>query len=626
MGLTFLSEGMVDLLATKLDGAGDLRVVEPRLALSGGGGAPGDWNVARGQWLAGRAGAGSFVLGSVVEVAGRLEATAALYGADGALLVRVEGRATGETELFELVDELARGLLAGRLASTGDHLANLAARTTESLPALKAWLDGERVFRLARHLEAADAFRRATDADPSFALAWYRLAGALAASALIEPARDASRQAHRHRERLSELDRSLLEAQHAWITGLGAEAERRYAALVTVWPESLEGWFLLGDVQVHGNPYRGRSAGHARQAFERALALDPEHLGAVIQLARIAAMEHRGEDLDRLVNRALELSPTGDQAIGLRALRAWALDRTAEQAELTGGLAAARGLTIARAFSDVALYGGDLARAERLGRDLFASARSEEFRAFGHVTLAHLALARGRVVEAFDRLREAEKQEPAWAMETRGLFAALPFVALTREQRAQIREELARWDPTSVRLAVAIPLAFHNELHAQLRAFLLGLLSVRIGDLDAAVLDAETLAELPVPAGAEALLQHLGRTLAAELLRARGAPLEALAVLEQGRLDVWFQYAVASPFFAGTYERFLRANLLAEAGRFPEALGWWGAIAERTPFELPFLAPSLQRESETWRRLGDDERARISGDRARALWGDGPAW
>jgi DNA-binding SARP family transcriptional activator len=624
-GLTFLSEGMVDLLATKLDGAGDLRVVEPRLVLSGAGGAPGDWNIARGQWLAGRAGAGSFVLGSVVEVAGRLEATAALHGADGDLLVRVEGRATGETELFELVDELARGLLAGRLATTGDHLASLAARTTESLPALKAWLDGERVFRLARHLEAADAFRRATDADPSFALAWYRLAGALAASALIEPARDASRQAHRHRERLSEHDRSLLEAQHAWITGLGAEAERRYAALVTAWPESLEGWFLLGDVQVHSNPYRGRSAARAREAFERALALDPEHLGAVLQLARIAAMEHRGEDLDRLVDRALALSPTGDQAIGLRSLRAWALDRTAEQAELTGGLAAARGLTIARAFSDVALYGGDLARAERLGRDLFASARSEEFRAFGHVTLAHLALARGRVVEAFDRLREAEKQDPAWAMETRGLFAALPFVALTREQRTQIRDELARWDPASARVAVAIPLAFHNELHALLRAFLLGLLAVRVGDLDAAVLDAETLAELPVPAGAEALLQHLGRTLGAELLRARGAPLEALAVLEQGRLDVWFQYAVASPFFAGTYERFLRADLLAEAGRFPEALGWWGAIAERTPFELPFLAPALQRESETWQRLGDDERARICAERARALWGDGPA-
>src|ERR1043166_3131302 len=63
--LEFLSEGMVDLLAARLDGAGDLRVVEPRLSLSGGGPAPAalPWTVAQGQELAVRAGAGGFVLG-----------------------------------------------------------------------------------------------------------------------------------------------------------------------------------------------------------------------------------------------------------------------------------------------------------------------------------------------------------------------------------------------------------------------------------------------------------------------------------------------------------------------------------------------------------------------------------
>jgi serine/threonine-protein kinase len=564
----------------------------------------------------------------VVEAAGRLEASAALHAAGGALLVRVEGRAESEAELFELVDQLARGLLAGRSEAAGDRLARLAARTTESLPALKAWLAGEQTFRLARHLEAAEAFRRATDADPSFALAWYRLAAALAASALIGPAREASARAHRHRERLSEHDRLLVEAQHAWLTGQGADAERRYAALVTAWPESLEGWFLLGDVLVHSNPYRGRSAALAREPFERALALDPEHLGAVIQLARIAAMERRAEDLDRLVERALALSPGGDQALGLRALGAFVNGRAAELSEATGALTRARGLTIARAFADVALYGGDLVRAERFGRELFAAARSEEFRAFGIILLAHLDLARGRAVEAFDRLREAERLEPAWGLETRGLFAALPLPFREREPERllAIRDELARWDPGTAQPASAIPLAFHNELHPHLRAFLLGLLAVRLGEPAAAALEAEALAELPVPEQAEALLQHLGRTLRAELLRARGAPGEALAVLEAGRFDVWFQYAVASPFFAGTYERFLRAELLAGQGRLPEALRWWAAIAERTPFELPFLAPALLRQEEGWRALGDEERARRAGERARALWGDGSTW
>ena len=625
-GLGFLGEGMVDLLATKLDGAGELRVVEPRLVLSGAAQAGEAWTVERGRWLAGRAGAGSFVLGSVVEAAGRLEASAALHDADGTLVVRVEGRADGDAGLFELVDHLALGLLAGRHGESASDLSRLAALTTESLPALKAWLAGEQAFRLARYLESVDAFRRATDADPSFALAWHRLAASLAATALIEPAREASAEAYRRRERLSEHARTLVEAQHAWITGQSGEAERRYAALVTAWPESLEGWFLLGDVLFHSNPYRGRSIAQAREPFERALALDSDHLGAVVQLARIAAMERRMDDLDALVTRALTRSAGSDQAVGLRALRAFVhRDRSGED-EAIRELAASRGLTIARAFSDVALYAGNPDGAERLGRALFAAARSEEFRAFGLITLAHLDLARGRTVEAFDRLREAERLDPAWALTMRGLFATFPFLPIEDHRRAAVRAELVAWDTGSTRPAVAVPLAFHNQLHPHLRAFLIGLLAVRLRLPDQAALDAEALAELPVPDGATALLQHLGRTLDAEILRARGDTAAALAVLEQGRLDVWFQFAVASPFYAGTFERFLRADLLAAAGRVPEALRWWGAIAERSPFELPYLAPALRRQADAWQSLGDPARAGDAEERARVLWGSVPSW
>jgi hypothetical protein len=97
-------------------------------------------------------------------------------------------------------------------------------------------------------------------------------------------------------------------------------------------------------------------------------------------------------------------------------------------------------------------------------------------------------------------------------------------------------------------------------------------------------------------------------------------------VLEHGGSDVWFQYAVASPFFAGTFERFLRAELLAESGRLPEAIGWWSAIAQRTPFELPFLAPSLQRQATGWRKLGDPTRGAACDAKAALLWGRGPVW
>jgi hypothetical protein len=88
--------------------------------------------------------------------------------------------------------------------------------------------------------------------------------------------------------------------------------------------------------------------------------------------------------------------------------------------------------------------------------------------------------------------------------------------------------------------------------------------------------------------------------------------------------DVWFQLVVASPFFAGAYERYLRAELLAEAGKPVEALSWWDAIAERSPFELPFRAPALERQAASWRDLGDTARADRCAERARVLWGAGP--
>ena len=104
----YLGEGMVDLLATKLDGAGDIRTVDPRallhaLALDGG---PADSAA-----VARRFGAGRYLEGSIVEAGGRLQASASLYATGGAAIASVHAAAAGERELFELVDELALCLL-----------------------------------------------------------------------------------------------------------------------------------------------------------------------------------------------------------------------------------------------------------------------------------------------------------------------------------------------------------------------------------------------------------------------------------------------------------------------------------------------------------------------------------
>jgi DNA-binding SARP family transcriptional activator len=619
--LAYLSEGMVDLLSTKLDGSGAIRTADARTLLGLAAAADGGGvDVERGRALAAQVGAGAFVVGTVIGGAGRLEAGVGLYDTAGRLRARAEARADHEAGLFDLVDELVRRLMMDLSPGAAGRLARLAALTSTSLPALKACLAGEHEFRLGRHLQALDAFRRATLEDGSFALAYYRLASSLAASALIGPAREASADAFRHRDRLSDHDRMLLEAQHAWLHGHTSDAERRYAALTVAFPEHLEPWFLLGDLLIHNNPYRGRSITEARTPLERAVALDPGHVNALTHLARLAAIEGRRADLADLVDRALDRSPAADQALGLRALRAFAMDDTTARREVTAALVRAPGLAIARAFSDVCLYARDWAGAEALAVAILPAARSVEFEAVGQIMLAHLAMARGRRSQAEHLLRLAGRHQPAWALEVRALFATLPFAPAAPDARDRLERELRDWDADAEPGAVALPLAFHDGLHPHLRGFLLGLCRARAGDPAGVATEAEALGELAVPPGAEALVERLVRTLDAEALRLQGRPAEALAALERLRTDVWFQYAVGSPFFAGPMERFLRADLLAEAGRVDEALGWWDTIAQRSPYELVFLAASERRQADVLARRGRLEAARAHEARAAALW------
>jgi hypothetical protein len=248
------------------------------------------------------------------------------------------------------------------------------------------------------------------------------------------------------------------------------------------------------------------------------------------------------------------------------------------------------------------------------------AARSAELQALGEIIRAHLAMARGRRALAAERLRTAARHEAAWALEVRGFFAALPFGVLAPEERRAVERELLDWDAASTPAGVAVPLVFHDGLHPHLRLFLLGLLRVRAADPSGVMEAASSLSELPVPPGASAQIEQLGRTLDAEALRLQGRKADALAALERASGEVWFQYAVGSPFFAGTYQRLLRAELLADVGRIDEALGWLRTVAERSPYELLFLARAERRQAELLARRGQLELARKHDARAQAIW------
>ena len=252
--LHYLREGMLDLLAAKLTGEGGLRATDPRQLLDA-------WRRAGGSEstelpretalaLARRLGAGRLLLGDVVGTPTRIVLTASLIGSargDSIAKLSVEGP---PDSLAWLVDRLAARLLA----ETSPEGAARSSLTSTSLPALRAYLDGQAKMRRVDVVGAAKDFERALDADSTFALAALGLRMASSwygDGALQQRGLDI---AWREKARLSQRDQLLLVAvggpryPEAPTAQELLQARERYLAFA---PDRADAWYLLGDHVFH---------------------------------------------------------------------------------------------------------------------------------------------------------------------------------------------------------------------------------------------------------------------------------------------------------------------------------------------------------------------------------------
>jgi serine/threonine-protein kinase len=278
----YLREGIVDLLSRNLDGAEALVTVDPGRVISslGGNKQTGVNDVNRGRDIARKLGAGQFILGSVHAAGRQLRIQAQLYQQDS-IAPRAAAQAAVEgdsTMLFQLVDQLSAQLLVRRGQGQGARLAQTAALTTRSLPALKVYLDAERNLRAGRFDSAVTGFQLAGNLDTSFALAHYRLAVAAPWTGKMGLLGPAMERALSHAERLSERDSSLLSAFANVLRGAPDLAERQYRAILETYPDDLEARFQLANVLYTYNAPRGRPPTEALEHYSRVLDVDPQFL------------------------------------------------------------------------------------------------------------------------------------------------------------------------------------------------------------------------------------------------------------------------------------------------------------------------------------------------------------
>ena len=624
---TYLQEGVVDLLSADLDGAGPFRTVDPQAVMIAARETQAD---GRSTALAARLGAGLFVRGDVVVAGGRLRISAGLYepGPDGRRIAEamVDG---GPDDLFQMVDRLTAQLLAAS-GSPVPPLGRLAALTTTSLPALKAYLEGESEFREGLYAGAFEAFRRATELDTSFSLAHYRMAQA--ANWTVPPGWSwdsilvRSRLAAARANRLSPRARLLVETYDAWVSGAYDDAERGYRAVVRTYPDDVEAWYGLGEVLFHTNPVRGRPSVESGEAFERVLALEPRNLAAMTHLLRVRLRERRIAQADSLITRldSLEALP---RTAEFHALRAFSHGTDADRDRALAQLRASANDELVRTTAHrVAVYAGNLDGAARMLPLLLGEALPADVRAHAHVWQAQLEVARGRWHAADQALAAAVHLDPA-ATEEGALLAALPFTPDAPARTAAAEGALLRLDPSTLPATTYPWRAVYNGLHPALREYALALLALRRGDGDGASRRAASLAARAVQGGGRdgrELARGLSESLLGHVAIANGRGPEALARFDAARLRV-SEGLLESQVGSQAYERWARAELLFGMGRLQEALRWYATLAETSIDGLIYLAPAEARQAEISERLGDRDAAITHYRRFLELWHDADA-
>ena len=321
--IEYLREGMVDLIAAKLTGEGGLRAADPRAVYAGWRRAvaaehddlPLDSAVA----LARRLGAGNVLLGDVVGSSAGVVVNASVMDVRGDIV----GRATAEgaqTDLSALVDRLVAQLLT---ASAGEEPQRLAALTSTSLPALRAYLEGQAAYRRGRYAEALERFGRAVDLDSTFALAGLGLSladGWVGTGHARERGRAV---AWAWRDRLSARDRALL------IANVGRNYPRQPTIreqlagteeALRLAPDRVELWYTLGDLHFHFGRIIGSGdwEAQAEKALGRAVEADSAFAAPIHHLVGLYARQGRHDELRTLVSASRAVPVEGATADYIR--------------------------------------------------------------------------------------------------------------------------------------------------------------------------------------------------------------------------------------------------------------------------------------------------------------------
>jgi serine/threonine-protein kinase len=413
--LAYLREGMLDLLAATLTGDGGPRAADPRSVMSLWRRLVGDERRDLPQdsamLLARQLGAGRLLLGGIVGTGERLVINASLLQVPGAS-ARATASVTGRADsLGVMIDRLTSELLAREAGEATQRVPEL---TSTSLPALRAYLQGQSAYRRGRYGEAVEWFDRALSQDSVFAPAALGLvyAGTWEAPDAIDRA---LRIASRLRDRLSPRDRALLSA----FAGPHYPAPYPFVEQFAGWEratevlwDSPETWYQRGDVLFHRAPITGAGwpLQRAAAAFRRAIELDSNFAAPLDHLVEIAVLNGDTAEVRRLGNLYLSRYPEAELSdfVRWRVTVVSGSDSARAQLRTTFDRMNVRSLARIIAFAQLSGIGEEDVEpaASALRRIIGLRTADPEG---GHWTLASLALNQGHPGQAREAVEAARE-------------------------------------------------------------------------------------------------------------------------------------------------------------------------------------------------------------------------
>jgi serine/threonine protein kinase len=276
--LTRLGRDLVVTLTRNLDNVGDLRMIDHLSVLARTQGS-GRWNSeAAVVEAAAGLGAGSALVGTLVRSGSRVLLDYRLLATTGAADPIASGSVTarlGDEGIFTLTDSATWGMLEAILPARDEQVPSFALRHTRSIPALRAFLEGEDHMLGNRWADAENAYERAIEEDSTFWFAYRRVVQA--ADWLFSAARRAREDsiAWENRSGFPERERLLMEHDTFQIYSDHMDA---LAEITSTFPDYWYGWFQYGDHILHNGTRLLLAPIDATEAFDRAFELNPRLL------------------------------------------------------------------------------------------------------------------------------------------------------------------------------------------------------------------------------------------------------------------------------------------------------------------------------------------------------------